>query len=143
MMLAGGTSAATGAAPAIAARAAMAPIRESTSNICRLARPAATAECRKWKERGMKAHYARLLAVFAGFGLAAPLVQSVHAQTKPPVYENPAGLFRVIIVVHAISSDWHETFKVNPEYPSFDMCEAERADLVEDFLQILKKRYLQ
>ena len=101
------------------------------------------AECRKPTERGMKAHYARLLAVFASFGLGAALVQGVHAQTKPPVYDNSVGLFRVIIVVHAISSDWHETFDVTPEYPSFEMCEAARADLVEDFLHILKKRYLQ
>jgi hypothetical protein len=91
----------------------------------------------------MKAHYAGLLAVFAGFGLAAAVVQGVHAQSKPPAYENPVNLFRVIIVVHGISSDWNETFVVNPEYPSFQMCEAARGDLVEDFLHILKRRYLQ
>ena len=57
--------------------------------------------------------------------------------------EKPTSLFRVIIVVHAISSDWHETFGVDPEYPSIEMCEAARVDLVDDFLQILKRRYLQ
>src|SRR5262249_43183061 len=37
----------------------------------------------------MKARYARLLAVFASFGLCAAVVQGVHAQSTPPVYENP------------------------------------------------------
>jgi len=35
------------------------------------------------------------------------------------------------------------TFAVNPAYPSFEMCEAARAELVEDFLHLLKRRYLQ
>ena len=91
----------------------------------------------------MKARYARLLAVCASFGLAAALVHGIHAQSKPPVYENPVGLFRVIIVVHAINSDWRDIYAVNPEYPSFAMCEAARADLVEGFLQFLERRYLQ
>jgi len=91
----------------------------------------------------MKAHYARLVAAFAGFGLCAAVVQGVHAESKPPVYENPVGLFRVIIVVHAINSDWRDIYAVNPEYPSFAMCEAARADLVEGFLQFLERRYLQ
>src|SRR5262249_11415408 len=91
----------------------------------------------------MKARDARLLAVFASFGLAAAAAQDVHAQSKPPVYEKPVGLFRVIIVVHATSSDWHDTYAVNPEYPSFEMCEAARADLVEGFIQFLERRYLE
>jgi hypothetical protein len=91
----------------------------------------------------MKAHYARLVAAFAGFGLCAAVVQGVHAQSKSPVYENPIGLFRVIIVVHATNSDWSDTYAVNPEYPSFEMCEAARADLVEGFLQFLERRYLE
>src|SRR5262245_33575806 len=57
--------------------------------------------------------------------------------------ENPVNVFRVIIVVRGIGSDWNETFVVNPEYPSFEMCEGARGNLVEDFLYILKKRYLQ
>jgi hypothetical protein len=38
--------------------------------------------------------------------------------------EKATSLFRVIIVVHAISSNWHETFGVDPGYPSIEMCEA-------------------
>jgi len=91
----------------------------------------------------MKAHYARLVAAFVGFGLCAAVLHGVYAQSKPPVYENPVGLFRVIIVVHAINSDWRDIYAVNPEYPSFAMCEAARADLVEGFLQFLERRYLQ
>ena len=56
---------------------------------------------------------------------------------------DPVTLFRVVIIVRGISSDWNETFAVNPEYPSLEMCEAARGDLVEDFLHILKRRYLQ
>jgi len=91
----------------------------------------------------MKAHYARLVAAFAGFGLCAAVVQGAHPQSKPPVYENPVGSFRVIIVVHATSSDWRDIYAVNPEYPSFAMCEAALADVVEGFLQFLERRYLQ
>jgi hypothetical protein len=125
------------------------------------------------KNTRMKANYAQSLVVFASLGLGAATVQGVDAQSKPsmseigmadpgayPAYveraqsatingpdrataENPATLFRVVIAVRAISSDWNETFAVNPEYPSFEMCEAARGDLVEDFLQILKRQYLQ
>jgi len=91
----------------------------------------------------MKAPHARLFAAFASLGLAAAAVQAVHAQSKPPVYENPVGLFRVIIVVHATSSDWSDTYALNPQYPSFEMCEAARADLVEGFLQFLERRHRQ
>ena len=42
-----------------------------------------------------------------------------------------------------MSSDWSDTYAVNPEYPSFEMCETARADLVEGFLQFLERRHLQ
>jgi hypothetical protein len=79
-------------------------------------------------------------------GAYAPYLPRAQSTTIGPnvvAAENPVSLFRVIIVVHGISSDWNETFLVNPEYPSLEMCEAARGDLVEDFLHILKRRYLQ
>ncbi len=57
--------------------------------------------------------------------------------------ESTVSLFRVVVVVHGINSEWNETFAINPEYPSFQVCEAARDELVEDFLYILKRRYLQ
>jgi hypothetical protein len=121
----------------------------------------------------MRARFARSLAVFTSLGLGAiqgahaygklpAYVMSEIEAAGPDIYatfvqraqpariegpnmgaKNPVHLFRVIVVVHGISSDWDETFVVNPEYPSFELCEAARGDLVEDFLQILKRRYLQ
>jgi hypothetical protein len=52
-------------------------------------------------------------------------------------------MFKVIIVVHAVSSGWQGTYAVNPEYPSFTLCEASRLDLADDFKQFLERRHFQ
>jgi hypothetical protein len=120
----------------------------------------------------MATRYAPSLAVFASLGLGTAAVQGAHAHSKPSAYvtsgiemaapviyaeflprapsaaidvlaETGVSLFRVTIIVHGIASDWNETYVVNPEYPSPEMCEAARSELVADFLQILKRRYRQ
>jgi hypothetical protein len=101
--------------------------------------------------QGVHAHSKLPAHVMPEIELAGPRVYATFvlpvwsARIDGPniVAKDPVSLFRVIVVVRGISSDWDETFVVNPEYPSFELCEAARGDLVEDFLQILKRRYLQ
>jgi uncharacterized protein (DUF1330 family) len=42
--------------------------------------------CNPTREEVMKTKYTMTLAMFAGFGLGAVAVQTLHAQGKPPVY---------------------------------------------------------
>jgi len=51
-------------------------------------------------------------------------------------------MFQIVIVALAIGSDWHDTYAVNPEYPSFELCEAARPDVADDFRQFLERRHL-
>jgi hypothetical protein len=102
--------------------------------------------------QGVHAQIKRSPDIMSGIEMAAP---AIYAEFLPRTQssgidgpnsaaaERPVTLFRVAIVVHGIISDWNDTFVVDPEYPSFEKCESARSDLVEDFLQILKRRYLQ
>jgi len=51
-------------------------------------------------------------------------------------------MFQIVIVALAIGSDWHDTYAVNPEYASFELCEAARPDVADDFRQFLERRHL-
>jgi len=51
-------------------------------------------------------------------------------------------MFQIVIVALAIGSDWHDTYAVNPEYASFELCEAARPDVADDFRQFLDRRHL-
>ena len=57
--------------------------------------------------------------------------------------ERPAMVFRVFISVHAANSNWQDIVAVNPGYPSFEMCELARPELVDSYLEFLRRRYLQ
>ena len=70
--------------------------------------------------------------------------QGVSASRRDDVAaENLPTSFRVYIFMHAVKSDWQDTVAVNPEYPSLEMCEVARPDLVDGFLQFMERRYLQ
>ena len=52
-------------------------------------------------------------------------------------------MFTVIILVHAISTSWSDTFEVNPKYPSFEACEAARPDLESSYKEFLERQRLE
>jgi hypothetical protein len=51
--------------------------------------------------------------------------------------------FKVVILVHAVSSDWHNSYRVSTEFSSFERCETVRPELADDFRQFLERRHLQ
>jgi hypothetical protein len=90
--------------------------------------------------------------VTPGIGAAGPEVYTIGvtraqgvslSRRNDAAAENLPTSFRVFIVVHAVKSDWQDTVAVNPEYPSLEMCEAARPDLVDGFLQFMERRYLE
>jgi hypothetical protein len=102
--------------------------------------------------QGVHAQSKRSADIMSGIEMADPVIyaeflrRTQSARIDGPnivAAERRVTLFRVAIVVHGIISDWNDTFVVDPEYPSSEKCESARGDLVEDFLQILKRRYLQ
>jgi hypothetical protein len=52
-------------------------------------------------------------------------------------------MFKVIILVHAVVSGWHDLFRVGTEFPTLQLCEAARPELAEDFKQFLERRHME
>jgi hypothetical protein len=53
------------------------------------------------------------------------------------------GMFTIVIFVQAVSSGWEDTYHVNPNYPSLEMCEAARPDVADGFRQFLERQHFQ
>ena len=50
-------------------------------------------------------------------------------------------MFKVVLVVFALTSGWQDIVEVNPEFDSSALCEAARADLADSFRQYLERQY--
>jgi len=59
---------------------------------------------------------------------------------------NPAGsaehvdVFNVVTLAHAVTSGWRDAFSVTTGFTSFELCEAARPGLTDDFIQFLEKQ---
>jgi hypothetical protein len=52
-------------------------------------------------------------------------------------------MFKVVILVHAAVSGWHDIYRVSTEFQSFKLCEAARPELADDFKQLMERRNLE
>jgi hypothetical protein len=52
-------------------------------------------------------------------------------------------MFKVVLVVLALTSGWQDIVEVTPEYSSSALCEAARIDLADSYRQYLEKRHSQ
>ena len=52
-------------------------------------------------------------------------------------------MFKIVLVVLALTSGRKDIIEVSPEFASFAMCEEARPDLADDFRQYLERRHLQ
>jgi hypothetical protein len=79
-----------------------------------------------------------------GRKIAAPLLAAVWLVSGASFARGEAAdLFKVIILARAVTSDWHDIYKVSTEFQSFEQCEAARLALAEDFRQFLEMKYSQ
>ena len=52
-------------------------------------------------------------------------------------------MFKVVILVHAIVSGWHDIYRVGTAFQSIKLCEAARQELADDFRQFMERRHLE
>jgi hypothetical protein len=50
-------------------------------------------------------------------------------------------MFKVVILVHAVVSGWHDIYRVGTAFQTLKLCEAVRPELADDFKQFMERRH--